>query len=86
MNLEKELYDQIPDEVIPKHCPNCGESLIRVSNGKVWIAPMGEPYERVHFKLTSFDTYCNECEWSGDISPDVPEDIIIRRKEKMKNE
>ena len=83
MNLEKELYDQIPDETIPKYCPNCREPLIRVSRGKVWIAPMGEPFEKIHFRLTGFDVYCNECEWSGDISPDVLEDIIIR-KEKMK--
>ena len=79
---EKELYGNIPDEAIPKFCANCSEKLVRISSkGKVWVAPMGEPFERIHLKITTFDVYCNECEWSGDISPDVPEDIIIWRDE-----
>ena len=77
--LHKYLFGKIPEEAIPKYCPNCGERLVRINDGNVWVAPMGEPYEIFFLKITTFDVYCGECEWSGDISPDVPEDIIIKK-------
>jgi predicted RNA-binding Zn-ribbon protein involved in translation (DUF1610 family) len=77
-----ELYDAIPNEVIPKYCPNCSEKLIRITDkGLIWVMPCGESYKKIHLKITTFDVYCGECEWSGDISPDTPEDIIIWREE-----
>lgn len=80
-----EVFDDIPNEAIPRYCPNCGERFVRVSDkGLIWVMPMGDPYEQIHLKITTFDVYCNECEWSGDIRPDVPEDIIVYRKEKEK--
>ena len=54
------------DECVPKFCPNCGAPLVRVSGTKIWVMPLGEKKDRVD----TFDVYCNECEWSGNISPD----------------
>jgi hypothetical protein len=83
--MSEGIYEQIPDEAIPKYCPNCGEKLVRVSKkGLIWIMPMGDSYQKTHLKITTFDTYCDECEWSGNISPDVPEDIIVYSKEARK--
>ena len=81
--MNEDFYEQIPDEAIPIYCPNCSNKLVRISDkGSIWVMPMGDPYERIHIKITTFDVYCNECEWSGDIRPDVPEDIIVYTKEK----
>jgi hypothetical protein len=45
----------------PKHCPNCGS--INIHNQELISRhPTSELY----------DTYCRDCEWSGDISPDIP--------------
>jgi Zn finger protein HypA/HybF involved in hydrogenase expression len=77
----EEFYVDIPDEAIPKYCPNCASKLVRISDGKVWVAPMGQPYQVIHLEITTFDVYCDKCEWSGDISPDLPERIIIKQKE-----
>jgi len=42
----------------PKHCPNCGSTNIESVVGK------NNQGSAIH------DTYCRDCEWSGDISPD----------------
>jgi predicted nucleic-acid-binding Zn-ribbon protein len=48
-------------KLIPKRCPNCGSANIHVQE-------MQSPYETSEL----FDVYCRDCEWSGDISPDIP--------------
>lgn len=42
----------------PKHCPNCGSTDINSVVGK------NNQGSAIH------DTYCENCMWSGDISPD----------------
>lgn len=42
----------------PKRCPNCGSSAIEFVIG-----------ENNHGSAI-YDTYCEDCTWSGDISPD----------------
>ena len=43
----------------PKHCPNCGSTNLHNQ-------------EMVAHSYSSelYDTYCRDCTWSGDISPD----------------
>lgn len=43
----------------PKHCPNCGSANIHNQE-------MGAHSDSSEL----YDTYCRDCEWSGDISPD----------------
>ena len=71
--LEKLLYGDLPDEVIPKFCPNCGAEFVRVSkDGLIWVMPVGEQKDAASkFKVTDFDVYCDNCEWSGYISSDA---------------
>jgi len=48
-------------KVPPKRCPNCGSTNIHVQE-------MVSPYDLAEL----YDVYCRDCEWSGDISPDLP--------------
>ncbi|KXB08682.1 hypothetical protein AKJ59_00670 [candidate division MSBL1 archaeon SCGC-AAA385M02] len=43
----------------PKHCPNCGSENINYI----------ECFTNFRGNI-AWDTYCKDCEWSGDISPD----------------
>jgi hypothetical protein len=45
----------------PKHCPNCGSTNTH-NQELISRHPTSELY----------DTYCRDCTWSGDISPDIP--------------
>ncbi len=47
----------------PKRCPNCGSENIHNQE-----LESGSEYSEL------YDTYCRDCEWSGDISPDLPLD------------
>ncbi len=47
------------DKYAPKHCPNCGSTNLH----NMPLEPKNE-WEEL------YDTYCRDCEWSGDISPD----------------
>ena len=44
----------------PEHCPNCGSTNIH-----------NQELESGHQFSELYDTYCRDCKWSGDISPDV---------------
>ena len=63
----KELYEDV-EECVPKYCPGCGKEFVRISDGKIWVMPYGEPVGKGEFKTTGFDCYCDLCGWSGDIS------------------
>ena len=62
----------------PKHCPNCGSANIHNQ-------PLESPFDTSEL----YDTYCRDCEWSGDISPDLPfskgEDAKQKRKKTRNN-
>ena len=45
----------------PKRCPNCGSTNIHNQE-----LESGRRFEEL------YDVYCRDCEWSGDISPDLP--------------
>jgi hypothetical protein len=45
----------------PKHCPNCGSTNIH-----------NQELVSRHRTSELYDTYCRDCTWSGDISPDIP--------------
>jgi hypothetical protein len=48
-------------KLIPKYCPNCGSTNIH-----------NQELESPHEWEEWYDVYCRDCEWSGDISPDLP--------------
>jgi len=48
-------------KLTPKHCPNCGSTNIHNQE----LEPSNDLEEL-------YDVYCRDCEWSGDISPDLP--------------
>ena len=48
-------------KVTPKRCPNCGSTTIH-----------NQELESPHDYEEWYDMYCRDCEWSGDISPDLP--------------
>lgn len=43
-----------------KHCPGCGSTNI----------DQGPNLERPDSEERVFDVYCQDCKWSGDVSPD----------------
>ena len=47
-------------KVTPKRCPNCGSTNIH-----------SQELESPHHLSELYDVYCIDCEWSGDISPDL---------------
>ena len=57
----------------PKCCPNCGSTNIH-----------NQELESGSNCSELYDTYCRDCEWSGDISPDMPfsEDEGAKQKRK----
>lgn len=79
------VYDDIEEfldkmgECVPKFCPSCGAKLLRISGTKIWIMPLGERENRVD----TFDVYCDECEWSGDISPDSLDDYYEMKRQEQ---
>lgn len=53
------------EEHPPKLCPNCGSGKIN------WVTLIsGDGRESL-----IYDTYCYDCRWSGDISPDADLDF-----------
>ena len=48
-------------KLVPKHCPKCGSTNIHNQE----LEPSNDLEEL-------YDVYCRDCEWSGDISPDLP--------------
>ena len=55
-------------KLAPKHCPKCGSTNIHNQE----LEPSNDLEEQ-------YDVFCRDCEWSGDISPDLP----MIPKEKM---
>jgi len=49
----------------PKFCPECGKPL--EDDGRNWV----QECVPVNKWSEYYDCYCDECGWSGDISPDV---------------
>ena len=58
---------------IPKRCPNCGSTNIH-----------NQELESGSETSELYDTYCRDCEWSGDISPDIPLEEVKTAKQKRK--
>jgi len=62
----------------PKFCPNCGKKMndiVECYSGypeNYWIDSHG-----VQRSNLIYDCYCDECEWSGDISPDDDLDSVV---------
>jgi hypothetical protein len=48
-------------KLTPKHCPKCGSTNLHIQE-------LGSPHDYEEW----YDVYCRDCEWSGDISPDLP--------------
>jgi predicted nucleic-acid-binding Zn-ribbon protein len=61
------------EKLKPKHCPNCGSANI---NNQEMDAPSDSS--------ELYDTYCRDCEWSDDISPDIPLSKLRGRKTEKK--
>jgi hypothetical protein len=78
-DIHKELYEGIED-CIPKCCPGCGKEFVRISDGKIWVMPYGNPKGKEKFVVTGFDCYCDNCEWSGNVEPDSLMDIEFIEK------
>jgi hypothetical protein len=57
----------------PKHCPNCGS--INIHNQEL---------ESRHPTSELYDAYCRDCQWSGDISPDIPLDNLGAKQKRKK--
>ncbi|MCL5877399.1 MAG: nucleotidyltransferase family protein [Candidatus Bathyarchaeota archaeon] len=53
---EADTYEKRP----PKHCPSCGS--INIHNQEL---------RSRHPTSELYDAYCRDCQWSGDISPDI---------------
>ncbi|MGD0994080.1 MAG: hypothetical protein ABR909_00985 [Candidatus Bathyarchaeia archaeon] len=62
-------------KLTPKHCPNCGSPNIHIQEMQAQ-SKASEVY----------DIYCRDCEWSGDISPDIPLSKLRRRKTEKKED
>ena len=52
-------------EYRPRFCPGCGKPL--ADDGRNWVQEMVPAKEGQEL----YDCFCDECGWSGDISPDV---------------
>jgi len=58
-NKERRKMNKTRPKHPPKYCPNCGHPVNNYVEGMT------------NFRGSiSWDTYCKECEWSGDIRPD----------------
>jgi hypothetical protein len=66
-------------KLTPKRCPNCGSTNIH-----------NQELESPHEWEEWYDVYCRDCEWSGDISPDLPLEKTtpeeMKELEALKNE
>jgi len=61
----------------PKHCPQCGSgntNYVELWAKSQWMCDTKNP-DWIPFQGIGYDTYCYDCEWSGDIEPD--EDMNI---------
>lgn len=52
-------------KLAPKHCPKCGSTNLDIQE-------LGSPHDYEEW----YDVYCRDCEWSGDISPDLPAALV----------
>lgn len=72
----KKLFET-DDIHVPKYCPNCGKQLQEKEVRVVfWADSSRKETPKDPYKGLGYDTYCPNCEWSGDIIPDEDRNIV----------
>lgn len=59
----------------PEYCPNCGAKLTR-DFIPFWNDSSRRETPQDPYKEIGYDTYCSNCDWSGDIIPDADRNVI----------